>query len=330
MKLIRNRPGRTGISKGQNLRGPTGRFARSVVTIGNFDGLHLGHGELLHLARDLAGPDGAVSVVTFEPLPESLFRPQQAPARLTTVYQKLGLLQQRGVDITWMMRFDRELAALTAAEFVQQVIVDALAADHVVVGDDFRFGRGREGNVDTLTALGQGLGDDSFHVMAVPAILADGERISSSRIRQALAQNDWALAESLLGRPFRMEGHVVRGAGLGRKLGYPTANLRVRARPSPVNGVIAAWAAIEGGSWLPAVCNLGRRPAVGGGEPLLEVHFFDLDQDLYGKRLEVQFVEKLRDELDFDNIDALIEQMKLDEGEARSLLASAPRPVKNG
>jgi riboflavin kinase/FMN adenylyltransferase len=300
--------------------------ARSVVTIGNFDGVHLGHGELLHLARDLAGEGGMVSVVTFEPLPVAFFRPELAPPRLTTVYQKLQLLAKRSVDQVWMMRFDGQLAGLSAAEFVQQVLVDGLAADHVVVGDDFRFGRGREGDIAMLTGLGQSAG---FHVMAVPAILADGQRISSSRVRTALAGGDWALAEELLGRPFRMEGRVVRGAGLGRKLGYPTANLRVRARPSPIDGVLAAWSAIEGGSWLPAVCNLGNRPAVGGGEPLLEVHFFDLDEDLYGKRLEVQFVEKLRDELDFDTIDALIKQMQQDEAQARELLATKPRPAHN-
>lgn len=327
MKLIRNRPGQVAATS-KDVGLPSGAAGvRSVVTIGNFDGVHLGHGELLHLARDLAGPDGEVSVVTFEPLPVAFFRPEQAPPRLTTVYQKLRLLDQRGVDRVWMMRFDSRLAALTAAEFVQQVLVEGLAADHVVVGDDFRFGRGREGDVAVLTELGRSAG---FHVMAVPAILADGERISSSRVRAALASGDWALADELLGRPFRMEGRVVRGAGLGRKLGYPTANLRVRARPSALNGVLAAWSAIEGGPWLPAVCNLGRRPAVGGGEPLLEVHFFDLDEDLYGKRLEVQFVEKLRDELDFDNIEALIEKMQQDEAQARALLASASRPAHNG
>ena len=309
---------------------PSGKSGPSVVTIGNFDGLHLGHAELLHLSRDLAGPNGTVSVVSFEPLPESVFRPEHAPARLTTVYQKLQLLQQRGVDLAWLMRFDRRLASLTASEFVKQVLVDTLAADHVVIGDDFRFGRGREGNVVTMTELGTSQGEDGFHVMAVPAILADGERISSSRIRRALAIGDLSLAESLLGRPFRMEGRVVRGAALGRKLGYPTANLRIRAMPNPLNGVVAAYASIEGGEWLPAVCNLGRRPAVGGGEPLLEVHFFDFDEDLYGKRLDVQFVEKLRDELDFDNIDQLIEQMRRDEAMARAILARTERPTRSG
>ncbi|MBT8047214.1 MAG: bifunctional riboflavin kinase/FAD synthetase [Xanthomonadales bacterium] len=314
MRVIRNRP-----EWNHGARG----FGRSVVAIGNFDGIHLGHRALLDRSRQLAGPSGAVAVVTFEPLPLAFFRPEQAPARLSTIYQKLSLLRAAGVDITWLMRFDRELAALSAREFVEQILVRKLNASAVVVGEDFRFGKGREGDVAMLRSSG---GSMNFAVETVAAVRFDGERISSSGIRSKLAAGDFSSAADWLGRPFRMEGHVIRGAGLGRTLGYPTANLAVRAEPSPLGGVLAAYSRVEGGPWLPSVINLGRRPAVGGKEPLLEVHFFDFNQDLYGQRLEVQFVAKLRDELDFESLDDLVVQMKRDEQDARRCLARAEMP----
>lgn len=295
----------------------------AAVAIGNFDGVHRGHLVLIERCRQLAAPGQAIAIVTFEPLPQAFFRPEQAPARLTTVYQKLSLLRTAGVDLTWLTRFDGRFAGLTAREFVERVLVTGLAACQVVIGADFRFGRGREGDVTALAALGDEFG---FGVHVEPAVLCNGERISSSGIRRHLADNEFEQAAALLGRPFRMEGHVTRGAGLGRKLGYPTANLRIRAEPSPLAGVLAAFARVAGGEWLPAVTNLGRRPAVGGGDPLLEVHFFDLDRDLYGQRLEVEFVAKLRDEQDFTSIDGLVRQMKRDSEAARSCLAVAARP----
>ena len=317
MRLIRNRPQ---WAKGALVPGPC------AVAIGNFDGVHLGHRALIETSRQLAGPDGTVVVVTFEPLPQALIRPERAPARLSTVYQKLDLLRSAGVDLTWLMRFDSQLAALTATEFVEQALVEKLDSSHVVVGEDFRFGCGQEGDVAMLTELGSELG---FEVQTVPAVLCDKERVSSSGIRAKLADGDFTSAADWLGRPFRMEGHVTRGAGLGRTLGYPTANLRIRAEPSPLGGVLAAFSRVNGGPWLPAVINLGRRPAVGGKEPLLEVHFFDFNEDLYGQRLEVQFVAKLRDELNFESLDNLVEQMKRDEKRARLCLAEAETP-RNG
>ena len=293
------------------------------MAIGNFDGVHRGHLAIIDRCRQLANPGQAVALVTFEPLPQAFFRPAEAPARLTTVYEKLRLVRAAGIDLTWLMRFDGQFAGLSARDFVERVLVSGLAARQVVVGADFRFGRGREGDVTSLAALGDEFG---FGVHVEPAVMCNGERISSSGIRSHLANSEFEEAAALLGRPYRMEGHVVRGAGLGRKLGYPTANLRIRAEPSPLGGVLAAFARIAGGPWLPAVTNLGRRPAVGGSEPLLEVHFFDLDQDLYGQRLEVQFVAKLRDELDFGSIAALAAQMQLDEDAARSCLAQAGVP----
>ena len=315
MRVIRNRPEQ---NDGAYTPG------RAVVAIGNFDGVHLGHRALVDRCREIAGNFDTVAVVTFEPLPPAYFNVERAPARLSTVYQKLGLLRSASVDITWLMRFDHQLANLTSREFIQQILVDKLNVRCVVVGEDFRFGKGREGDVALLTQLGHELG---FAVETVPAVLCDGERISSSGIRSKLAAGDFVSAAAGLGRPFRMEGHVTRGAGLGKNLGYPTANLRIRAEPCPLGGVLVAFSRVGNGPWLPSVTNLGRRPAVGGKEPLLEVHFFDFDEDLYGQRLEVQFVAKLRDELNFDSLNDLVKQMNRDEQQARLCLAELELPA---
>jgi riboflavin kinase/FMN adenylyltransferase len=314
MRVIRNRPGQLA---GDIADGGT------VVTIGNFDGLHLGHQALVQRCHALKKPGEKVAVVTFEPLPAAFFRPEQAPSRLNAVDRKLRILRSLGVDLVWLMRFDAALAGLGAREFVQQVLVESLAARAVVVGHDFHFGRGKEGNARTLELLGDEFG---FREDIVPPVLLDGERVSSSGVRQHLLAGDFEGAARLLGRPYRMGGHVVRGQALGRKLGYPTANLRIRAEPSPLTGVLATWARINDGPWLPGVSNLGRRPVVGGRDPLLEVHFFDFDEDIYGQRLDVQFVAKLREETNFDSLEALVEQMKKDEGAARAVLARADKP----
>jgi riboflavin kinase/FMN adenylyltransferase len=240
------------------------------------------------------------------------------------VYRKLAILKSLGVDLTWLMRFDRRFASLSARDFVKQVLVDGLRARTVVVGHDFQFGRGKEGNSEMLRSLGDEYG---FNEIIVPPVTLNGERISSSGVRERIQSGDFEKAAEWLGRPFRMGGHVVYGQALGRKLGYPTANLRIRSEPSPLTGVLATWARINGGPWLPSVCNLGRRPAVGGGNPLLEVHFFDFDEDIYGQRLEVQFVAKLRDELHFDSLDALVEYMKRDDKAARDILAKTEKPA---
>ena len=264
-----------------------------------------------------------VAVVTFEPLPQAFFRPAQAPARLTTVYQKLNLLNELNVDTTWLMRVDGALAAMSARDFAGDVLQRGLAASQVVVGEDFRFGQGREGDVALLRELGCQM---DFSVTIVPAVTCQDDRVSSTAIRAALARSDFAAARQLLGRDFRMEGHVVVGQRLGRKLGYPTANIRVRARPYPLQGIFAVYCRVAGGDWLPAVSSLGVRPTVGGEEPLLEVHFFDFAADLYGQRLEVHFVAKLRDETHFGTIEELVVQMQRDEAEARHILTTTQQP----
>ncbi|MFC1740403.1 bifunctional riboflavin kinase/FAD synthetase [Pseudomonadota bacterium] len=314
--MIRNRP-----DQGNQAFSP----GPSIVAIGNFDGVHRGHRALVDRCKALARPGDLTAVVTFEPLPQAFFRPDNAPARLSTVYQKLDELRSAGVDITWLMRFDADLAQLSPRAFAEQVLAHKMQARAVAVGEDFRFGRRKDGDVSLLGQLGLELG---FDVSVVPAVRCAGERISSSGIRARLADGDLEAAAEFLGRPFRMEGHVCRGAGLGRKLGYPTANLAIRAEPSPVGGVLAAFSRVAGGPWLPAVTNLGRRPVVDGKETLLEVHLFDFDEDLYGKRLEVQFVAKLRDELNFDTLDELVDQMKRDERKAREVLVAAGTPTE--
>jgi len=320
VQVVRNRPGKLQVQSG----------GRSVVTIGNFDGIHRGHQALIRRCRDLADGCKRLSVVTFEPLPQALFQPQAAPPRLSTVYQKLARFRAEGVDLVWLLRFDRGLSRLSAREFATQVLAVGLRAVRVVVGADFRFGHRREGDVRLLEELGQEMG---FEVDIVPAVHLDGSRISSSAIRHALDAGAFACVEQMLGRPFCMEGHVVMGRQLGRKLGYPTANLRIRTPPSAVNGIFAVFARIvgrkgnSGGSWMPAVSSIGMRPTIGGTEPLLEVHFFDFDADLYGKRLEVQFVAKLREESRFADLEQLRAQMRLDELGAREILARTDRPV---
>jgi riboflavin kinase/FMN adenylyltransferase len=315
MRVIRNSPGHIDPTKK-----PVGP---SVVAIGNFDGVHRGHLALIDRCRAKAAAGESIVVVTFEPLPQAFFRPEFAPGRLTTVYQKLSCLKDAGVDLVWLMRFGKALASLSAKDFVEQALVSDLGGKCIVIGEDFRFGRGREGNAGLLREFGKQMG---FTVETVGAVECRGQRISSSGIREKLALGDFSAAAECLGRLFTMEGRVVRGAELGRKLGYPTANLKIRAQPSPLRGVFAVFARQAGGHWLPAVSNLGCRPAVGGQEPLLEVHFFDFDKDLYGQRLEVQFVAKLRDELDFESMDELVDQMKRDEEQARTCLAQATMP----
>jgi len=290
----------------------------SVVTVGNFDGLHKGHQALIKRCKEHAREGQEVAVVCFEPLPQAFFRPEKPPARVCSVEQKIQLLEQSGVDLVWMMRFNQQLAQMPAETFAQSVFASALAASHVVIGNDFRFGYKRQGNLAALKQYGARLG---FEVEAVADIRIDGERVSSTAIRKALAAGDMDRARDLLGRAFTMQGKVIRGLGLGRDLGYPTANMKLEAVPSPVAGVFAVQARIQGeGSWLNAVASLGRRPVVGGKEFLVEVHLFDFSADLYGLQLEVRFVEKIRAEEDFESMDDLIVQMKKDEARARDIL----------
>ena len=298
-----------------NLRDP---HRGSVVTIGNYDGVHRGHQHMLATvtgrARELGLP---ATVVTFEPTPREYFEGDSAPARLMRLREKLEALPLYGVDRVVVLRFDRRMQAMGADEFVERLLVRGLGARHVVVGHDFHYARRREGNIDTLRAAGARHG---YAVEEVGRFLVDGERVSSSLVRDALGRGDLARAGLLLGRAYRMAGRVRRGQQLGRRLGYPTANLALHRKVVPLWGVFAVRVSGAGLVDHPAVASLGTRPTIDGTEPLLEVHVFDHDGDLYGRYLDVDFVRRLRDERRFESLDSLVEQMHRDAAEARELL----------
>jgi riboflavin kinase/FMN adenylyltransferase len=292
-----------------------------AVAIGNFDGVHLGHQALVCAARERARASGAhLAVLSFEPHPREYFDPAAAPPRLMRLGEKCAALETLGVERLVVLRFDSRLQHLPAEAFVADVLCRGLDARHVVVGEGFRFGCRRAGTIETLEAAGARAG---FEVVVVPSVSAGGARVSSTRVREALGTGDLAGAARLLGRPYAMSGRVIYGAQLGRRLGYPTANLRLHRRVTPLGGVFAvAVRCIDGRPSAAAVASLGTRPTVGGGETLLKAHVFDFDGDLYGQRLAVDFVAKLRDEEKFPSLEALVEQMHDDAARAREILAA--------
>ena len=293
----------------------------SAVAIGNFDGVHLGHQALLRAARERAAASGAATtVLTFDPHPREFLDPAGAPPRLMRVTEKCLALAAQGVERLVVMRFDERLRALSPAEFIEQVLIHGLGARHVIVGEGFRFGCGRAGTVELLSEAGARAG---FEAVTVPAVELDGERVSSTRVREALAAGDLAAAERLLGRPFVLAGRVIAGARLGRQLGFATANMRLHRARLPLGGIFAVQVrGADGESPRDGVASLGTRPTVNGIEPLLEAHLFDFAGDLYGRRLSVEFVAKLRDEQRFASLEALTEQMHRDAARARAILAA--------
>jgi riboflavin kinase/FMN adenylyltransferase len=289
----------------------------SVVCIGAFDGLHLGHRALVRHAVSRARALGVLAVaLSFEPLPREFFARHAPPPRLTLARAKFEGLCELGVDLVGLLRFDGALAAMPAEDFMRDVLVGRLNAREVWVGPGFRFGRDRHGDIGTLRSFGATHG---FVADAIEAV-GDGARISSTRIRDALAGGDFQAATRLLGRPYVIGGRVVRGNRLGRTLGFPTANLRFNGRTPSLSGIFAARVHGVGTGARPAVASFGTRPTVGGREPLLEAHLFDFDGDLYGRRIEVEFVAKLRDEETFDGLPALVAQMQRDAARAREIL----------
>jgi riboflavin kinase/FMN adenylyltransferase len=290
----------------------------SVVCIGAFDGLHRGHralvGHALARARALGLPAVALS---FEPLPREHFAGAAAPARVLLPRMKAEGLRRLGMDRVGLLRFDARMAAMAAEDFIRRVLVEGVGAREVWVGPEFRYGQGRRGDLAMLRALGAGHG---FSAGEIAAVEEGEERISSSRLRLQLAAGDLDGAARSLGRRYAIAGKVVRGKQLGRKLGYPTANLRLAGKRPAIGGIFATW--IHGVDAQPraGVSSLGTRPTVYGTEPLLEAHVFDFDGDLYGRRIEVEFVAKLRDELKFDDLPSLVRQMNLDADEARRSL----------
>lgn len=282
-----------------------------VLAIGNFDGLHLGHRALLErlaaTARQHALPS---AVMTFEPHPRELFAPEQAPARLTSLREKLALIEACGIDEVHLLHFNRKLADLTAEEFVERILVRGLGVRHLIIGDDFRFGKGRGGDYAMLQEAGQRHG---FGVEAMHTIEIDGERVSSSAVRDALGAGDLEHAARLLGRPYCIAGRVVHGDKIGRRLGWPTANVQLKRKRVALTGVFAATVSGLDKRHLPGAASLGVRPTLGLGlRPVLEVHLFDFDQEIYGAHVTVHFLHKLRDEMKFDSFEALTVQIACD------------------
>ena len=290
-----------------------------VLTIGSFDGLHLGHQALIRRAMTLAARAARSSMVlTFEPMPRDVLAPASAPARLTNFRERWRLIESLGVDICTVLHFNEHFRALSGAQFLD-LLLREFQVHAIVVGHDFRFGRGGEMSATMLETACQPLG---VTVDIVPPVLRGAERISSTAVRDALQAGEFRHAAALLGRPYRMRGRVVNGQRLGRTLGFPTANLRLRRRRSPLAGIFAVRVLGAGPEPRPGVASLGTRPTVGGGELLLETHIMDFDGDLYGRELEIEFVARLRDELNFASLDELVVQMRRDTAEAREILAA--------
>ena len=288
----------------------------TAIAIGNFDGVHRGHGALLERLRDVARESRLLpTILTFEPHPREFFSPASAPARLTTLREKLELLAAAGVEQAMICRFNAGFSALSADQFIERVLVGGLRARHLIIGDDFRFGKGRAGDFSLLQQAGVAHG---FAVEAMGSVTVDGERVSSSGVRTALAVGDMEHAARLLGRPYIIDGQVAHGQKLGRQLGFATANLRIKHNPLPMTGVFAVEVSGVDDRPLHGVANLGIRPTVGGTRPLLEVHLFDFDRDIYGAHISVRFVHKLRNEQRFPNFDALKAQIAADAAAARA------------
>jgi riboflavin kinase/FMN adenylyltransferase len=286
----------------------------NVVTIGSFDGVHLGHQSILKQTRQKALELGLPSLVMiFEPQPYEYFAEERAPARLMRLREKVLALFGEGVDRVCCLPFNKYLSQLSADEFVQKILVDGIGTKSLVVGDDFRYGSGRTGNYDDLKKAGKLSG---FSVTDTQTFLIDGERVSSTRIRQLLRENDFEAAKKLLGKPYTIRGKVVMGNQLGRKIGAPTANVHLHRYRSPLSGVFAVIVTLpsnEGFEIATGVANVGVRPTLGDIEkPILEVHLFDRGDDLYGKEIVVEFKSKLREEQYFESLDQLQQQIKED------------------
>ena len=299
----------------QVIRGlPSSAAGPVALTIGNFDGVHRGHQamlfRLIEAAEDLALPS---AVLTFDPHPREFFAPGSAPPRVSSLRSKLQAFADQGVARTVVARFGPQLAALTPDAFIEDVLVRRLDVRWVLVGEDFRFGKGRAGDIKTLRGAAR-----TFSVEAMRTVSVENERASSTAVRRALAFGDLAHAAAMLGRPFTISGRVAHGAKLGRTLGFPTANIPLKRMP-PVSGVFVVRVHGLGEAPLPGVASVGVRPTItDAGEPLLEVFIFDFDQPIYGRRLTIEFLHKLRDEERLPDVDALARRIRADVADARA------------
>ncbi|HLA76824.1 MAG TPA: bifunctional riboflavin kinase/FAD synthetase [Vicinamibacteria bacterium] len=305
-----------------HLDGPEPRqWTSGAVTVGNFDGVHLGHQALVAaVVAEARQSHGATAVLTFDPHPSRILSPDRAPSALMTLDQKAEALRDLGIDRVAVLRFSAALAQKSAEEFARDVVQRALGARAVVVGANFRFGRHRSGDVALLGELGRQLG---FVVRGLPPVLHEGAAVSSTRIREALARGEVESARAMLGRPYSVEGRVVRGEGRGRGLGVPTANLSPHNETLPGNGVYACHVSIDSGQPArPAVVNIGRQPTFGGSQTTLEAHLLGFEGDLYGKSLRVAFQSRLREERRFPSAEELVAQILSDIAEAKGVLVS--------
>jgi riboflavin kinase/FMN adenylyltransferase len=291
-----------------------------VATIGTFDGVHLGHQRILRQVVHEARQRGLPSLVfSFEPSPGEYFSAQTPPARLTRFREKYAVLESLDLDWFFCPPFGSALEGLQPDEFIHRFLVSTLCVRHLVIGDDFRFAYRRSGTIDDLRRAGE---RREFTVEQMGSVTEDGLRISSTQIRSALAEGKMEHARQLLGRYYRMAGRVVGGKKLGKQLGFPTANVNLNRRASPVAGIFAVRVDGLADGLLDGVASVGTRPTVDGVEPLLEVHLFDFERDIYGEHIQVEFVAKLRDEVRFANLERLTEQMHIDAEQARKILGA--------
>ena len=291
----------------------------AIVALGNFDGFHLGHQAVVNRAITLGFHERRpVIVATFDPHPVRFFKPDVPPFRLTSLDQRERLFAHAGADGMLVFNFGKALATTSAEDFVAEVLAKQLGVAGVVTGTDFTFGRGRKGNADTLRELGR---ENGIEVESVAAVMLDGEPVSSSRIREALAAGDTATATHLLTRPFAVEAVVEHGDGRGRGFGYPTANVSLRRYQRPAHGIYAVRVRLDDESEHPGVASFGVRPTFEERDEFLEAYIFDWDGDLYGRTIEIDLIAWIRPEAKFDSVEALVEQIGKDAAEARRLLA---------
>jgi riboflavin kinase/FMN adenylyltransferase len=296
------------------------RHRGCVATIGNFDGVHLGHqaviGQLAEKGASLGLP---TTVIIFEPQPLEYFQPERAPARLSRLREKLQALRRFSVDRVLCIRFDRQFAAMEAEDFIRQVLVEGLGVRYLVVGDDFRFGHGRRGDFAMLLGAGANYGFQAVHMHT---FRLGEERVSSTRVRNALEAGDLAAAERLLGRPYRMCGRVAHGNKIGRTLGIPTANIHLHRKRSPLHGIFVVDVYGLEHEPLAGAASIGTRPTVDGTHTLLEIHLLDFDDHIYGRYLQIDFLHRIRDEEKYDTMDELKQRIEQDIAETRDWFAA--------
>ncbi|MBU4433304.1 MAG: bifunctional riboflavin kinase/FAD synthetase [Alphaproteobacteria bacterium] len=292
----------------------------AATALGNFDGLHRGHQQVIaEAAKAALALKAPLGVITFDPHPRRLFRPSEPAFRLMTIEQQARVLGGMGVDILYLLPFDFQMASFSDKEFVEQVLVEGLGVKHVAAGFDISFGKGRTGSPEALNAYGR---QNGFGVsIAEPVASQAGDKFSSTAVRDALRDGHPETAARILGRPFAIEGVVRRGQQLGRQLGFPTANVEIVDYVVPKLGVYATRTRLPDGRVVPGVANLGNNPTTGMVETRLETWLFDFDEDLYGQVIETQLIAFLRPELKFDGIELMIEQIRLDEAQARAIVA---------